>query len=168
MQACKPIRNARKLHFLWQLAGRWAGDVTGETSCKSTPYGPRCPPVPGRVMTLWICCQPFVNRTFTLPNACIRQTVFTHLPIHTYYTRYRYGASKIDPLLRISKSAAIQRLMQSHRTHNLYLPTKQHERRRDWTNSNLEIACITFYASIGSWSFGSILESLLECIPDKQ
>ena len=123
------------------------------------------PSVPWRSHDFVDLLPTFVNRTFTLPNACIRQTVFTHLPIRTYYTRYRktkptrYGSSKIDPPyppLRISKCAAIQRLMQSHRTHNLYLPTKQHERRRDWTNANLEIACITFYASIGSWSFENV------------
>lgn len=150
MQACKPIRNARKLHLLWQLAGRWAGDVTRETYRKFAPYGLKVPSGSYDFVAF------VANPSYTGPSL-----IFTHLPIRTYYTRYRktkaprYGASKIDSMYFVS--AALQRLMQSHRTHNLYLPTKQHERRRDWTSSKLEIACITFYASIGSWSFGSII-----------
>lgn len=74
MQACKPIRNARKLHLLWQLAGRWAEDVTRETYRKFTPYGPKVPSGPLEVMTL-------LDLLPTLRKPDLH--IFTHLPIRT-------------------------------------------------------------------------------------
>lgn len=133
---CKPASQyvmAHRLHLLWQLAGRWAGEVTGDSQLCLLRM------VFLRSLESWLCTTYLSYHTFH--NACIGLNCLHHL---TDYTRYRKTNTPYTNKKECSSStlnAVLQILypVQYIQVARIYWTNQQHEPRRGWNSFNLEL-----------------------------